>query len=58
MQIRDRNGSVIDAVYFGDTERFMDYYSNKDGKAAFTFYPTINEYQGRKSVQIIIQNYQ
>ena len=58
MQIRDRNGSVVDAVYFGDTERFMDYYSNKGGKAAFTFYPTINEYQGRKSVQIVIQNYQ
>ena len=58
MQVRDRAGSVVDAVYFGDTERFMDYYSEKGGKAAFTFYPTINEYQGRKSLQIVIQNYQ
>ncbi len=58
MQVRDRDGSVVDAVYFGDTERFMDYYSEKAGKAAFTFYPTVNEYQGRKSLQIVIQNYQ
>ena len=58
MQLRDKSGSTMEAVYFGDAERFMDYYSKKDGKAAFTFYPTVNEYQGRKSVQIVIQNYQ
>jgi single-stranded-DNA-specific exonuclease len=27
-------------------------------KLAFTFYPAINEYMGRKTVQIVIQNYQ
>ena len=58
MQVKDRDGCVIDAMYFGDVDRFMDYYEKKNGKAAFTFYPSINEYQGRKSMQIIIQNYQ
>ena len=58
MQIRDREGSVLDAMYFGDVNQFQDYYEKKDGKAAFTFYPTVNEYQGRKSMQIIVQNYQ
>ncbi len=58
MQVRDREGSSLEAMYFGDVERFMDYYEKKNGKAAFTFYPTVNEYQGQKTVQIVIQNYQ
>ena len=58
MQLQDREGTCMDAVYFGDVDRFMDYYQEKVGTAAFTFYPTVNEYQGRKSMQIVIQNYQ
>ncbi len=58
MQVRDRDGSSLEAMYFGDVERFTDYYEKKNGKAAFTFYPTVNEYQGRKNVQIVVQNYQ
>ena len=58
MQIKDRDGSVMEAMYFGDIDRFMEYYEKKQGKAAFTFYPSVNEYYGRKSMQIIIQNYQ
>lgn len=73
MQVRDKEGTVLDALYFGDIQKFLDYCEKKYGatacerlkagmqpgiKAAFTYYPTINEYQGRKSVQIIIQNYQ
>ena len=58
MQVKDREGCVIDAVYFGDVDCFLDYYEKKHGKAAFTFYPSVNEYQGRKSMQIVIQNYQ
>ena len=58
MQVQDANGNMIDAMYFGDVQRFQDYYEQKPGaKAAFTFYPTINEFQGKKSLQIVIQNY-
>lgn len=58
MQVRDKEGITMDAMYFGDVERFTDYFQTKGSTAAFTFYPTVNEYQGRKSMQIVIQNYQ
>lgn len=58
MQIRDREGSIVEAMYFGDIDRFIEYYEKKKGNAAFTFYPSVNEYHGRKSMQIIVQNYQ
>ena len=73
MQVCDEQGSVMDAMYFGNLEDFEEYLCRKFGaatvsnmwrgqrtgmKMAFTYYPTINEYMGRKTVQIIIQNYQ
>lgn len=72
MRVKDATGTALDAMYFGDVERFLSYYASVYGKeniaammsgrskgvfASFTFYPGINEYQGRKSVQIIVQNY-
>ena len=56
--IKDKEGTVMDAMYFGDVDKFLEYYEQKGNTAAFTFYPSVNEYQGRKSMQIIIQNYQ
>ena len=59
LRLRDANGQVMDAVYFGDAVQFQTYFQNKSNKkAAFTYYPTVNEYQGRSNLQIIIQNYQ
>jgi single-stranded-DNA-specific exonuclease len=58
MQVRNQEGYVLDAMYFGDVQRFQQYYGeNKGAKAAFTFYPEINVYQGRVNLQIVIQNY-
>ena len=56
--VRDKEGTTMDAMYFGDIEKFMNYFEKKEGKAAFTYYPSVNEYQGRKTMQIMIQNYQ
>ncbi len=73
MQVCDEQGVTVDALYFGDIEQFTDSMSKKYGehtvqqmlqgyrtgiRMAFTYYPTVNEYQGRKSIQIVIQNYQ
>ena len=73
MQVRDESGTVLDAMYFGNTQQFIDYLKKKYGEASvkhmqqgyrsgmkmtFTYYPTINEYMGRKTIQIVIQNYQ
>ena len=59
LRVRSSEGQVMDAVYFGNAAEFLAYFEQKpDKKAAFTYYPTINEYQGKKSFQIVIQNYQ
>ncbi len=62
----------MDALYFGDTEAFintvMDKYSKKAWEdtllgrggmieMAFTYYPQINSYMGRQSLQIVIDSY-
>lgn len=58
MQVRDMTGKIMDALYFGNVSAFLAYFEQKkDAKAAFTYYPTVNEYQGKKSLQIVIQNY-
>lgn len=58
LQVRDLSGDVVDAVYFGDTLRFLEYFEQRKGeKAAITYYPAFNEYQGKKYMQIVIQNY-
>lgn len=72
MQVRDANGTSMEAMYFGDIKMFLEYITEKYGetsvnymmhgkqsgiKMAFTYYPTINEYMGRKTLQIVIQNY-
>lgn len=72
MQVKDAAGTVLEAMYFGDIEKFMKYLKGRYGELsvkrmlqgyrsgismAFTYYPTINEYMGRKNVQIVIQNY-
>lgn len=73
MRVKDAYGTEMDAMYFGDIEGFLDYITEKCGevsvnqmlhgqrsgiKMSFTYYPNINEYMGRKTLQIVIQNYQ
>lgn len=58
MQVRDASGKVMDALYFGNVPEILAYFEQKrDAKVAFTYYPSMNEYQGRKSLQIVVQNY-
>lgn len=58
LQIQDSQGIMMDALYFGNTAEFIAYFEKRKGmKAAFTYYPSVNEFQGKKSLQIIIQNY-
>lgn len=56
MQLIDENGYVMDAVYFGEAEKFAAYAENHT-MMAVTYYPTINSYMGRETLQITIQNY-
>ncbi|WP_461809785.1 single-stranded-DNA-specific exonuclease RecJ [Faecalimonas sp.] len=58
LHLVDVYGTMIEGMYFGDVESFMEMVEKKKGKINITYYPTINEYRGRKTVQIVIQNYQ
>lgn len=58
MIVSDAQGTKIEGLYFGEIKACMDRISQKNGKIHVTYYPDINEYMGRKTPQIIIQNYQ
>ena len=74
MQIRSSQGRVMEAMYFGDTERFLadmaEKYSREavqallDGRPqrtpiimSFVYYPEINRFNGRETLQIVVKNY-
>jgi len=73
LQVVNGYGRVMDAMYFGDVEGFItnlvDHYGqsevdkmfqNRDNKITLSvlYYPTINEYGGYRTLQIVIQSYQ
>lgn len=72
MQVRSQSGTVMDALYFGDLEQILDYIREKFGETEYEkcfqgrqnavvlsviYYPSLNEYQGRTSIQIIVSHY-
>ena len=63
----------MDAMYFGDVNKMLDYLSEKFGPGevqkmlqqrennismSVTYYPSVNEFRDKRSIQIVIQNYQ
>jgi len=72
LRVENTYGREMDAVYFGDVEAFFSYigsiYGQKEAEnlrtgrgtkvlLTITYYPKINEYNGFKSIQLMIQNY-
>lgn len=57
MRLTDENGYPMDGVYFGDGDAFAEEAREKQ-KIAIVYYPDINVYQGRESLQVIIRHYQ
>jgi len=73
MLVKDSVGNRMDAIYFGDIERIGEflqgkgYELSKEGvlsaskvseAVAFVYYPDVNEYQGRKTMQMVVGGYQ
>jgi single-stranded-DNA-specific exonuclease len=73
LQVVNAYGRVIDAMYFGDVDSFINdlvehfgqmevdkMFQNRDNAIILSviYYPSINEYGGFRSLQIIIQSYQ
>lgn len=56
MQLMDTAGNRINAVYFGDAPEFLRC-AQKKGLISVTYYPEINQYQGREEIQLVIRNY-
>lgn len=71
-QVIGEDQAAMDALYFGDPADLCGYIEAEYGKEqldrmmdgrrndvdlAFTYYPSVNEFRGIRSLQIIIQNY-
>lgn len=71
-KVKTKLNKIIDAIYFGDIHEFEEEIVNKYGKEELqklyegvyngvmvdlVFYPSINEYNGNTTIQIVIQNY-
>ena len=57
MRLTDENGYPMDGVYFGNGDEFVEEGRGKR-KISIVYYPDINMYQGRESLQVIIRHYQ
>ena len=56
MKLTDGSGTSVDAVYFGEAEKFAEFVKNHE-RISVTYYPEINSYQGRETLQTVIRNY-
>ena len=56
LQLRDPSGAVMDGLYWGEAKEFADFARSHE-TISVTYYPRINSYIGRESLQIVIQNY-
>jgi single-stranded-DNA-specific exonuclease len=72
LRVENQYGKEMDALYFGDVGEFFGYIKEAYGEleaeklktgrgtsaaVSITYYPRINEYNGFKSIQLMIQNY-
>lgn len=72
MKIRMKNMGIMDAIYFGEIDGLTGYIAEKFGAdqlasllrgennqvtLSVIYYPTINEFRGQRSLQIVIQHY-
>ncbi len=56
MKLTDGSGTSVDAVYFGEAEKFAEFVKSHE-RISVTYYPEINSYQGRETLQAVIRNY-
>ena len=56
MLLEDEDGTRVEGIYFGDSEEFFKELNGKN-EIDIIYYPDINEYGGRESLQIVISNY-
>ena len=50
-------GCHMEGLYFGDIQEFVDLLETKN-TISITYYPSVNEFRGRRSLQLMIQDFQ
>ena len=55
-RLKDSQGNQMEAVYFGDVAECLRVMEQKK-VMSFTYYPSVNEYMGRRTLQLTIVNY-
>ena len=50
-------GCHMEGLYFGNPEEFLELLKKKD-IISITYYPSVNEFRGKKTLQIMIQDFQ
>lgn len=56
MKLFDENGCEAQGVWFGEGDAFVERIKEKP-RWSVAYYPSINAYNGRESIEIIVQNY-
>ncbi len=56
LKLLDPQGVIMEGIYFGEAEDFVNFIRERNS-ISVTYYPEINRFRGRESLQIIIQNY-
>lgn len=54
--LEDAKGSRLEGISFGDVEADLHYIESKD-TVCLLYYPEINEFQGRRTVQAVIESW-
>lgn len=72
IQVKSTGETILTAIYFGQAEQFLEFLRQKYGDQAveqalagkisgmlvsLAYYPEINVYNGRESIQVIVKNY-
>lgn len=56
MKIADGTGSCMEGIYFGEAKPLLDRVASGEAMSIL-YYPSINSYQGREHLQVIIQDF-
>ena len=56
LQLMDPTGTVMEGIYWGEALEFASFIKEHE-TISITYYPKINSYMGKETLQIVIQNY-
>lgn len=55
MQLADEYGFLAEGIWFGEGDEMLERLKEKE-KWDIIYYPTVNSYRGRDSIEMVVQN--